>query len=103
VKDSSFFLVKGRQWLNSLCRNAQTRMKRYKLNPGLLQYLCFNFDVPYSQQVERAADIVLLPHTLRRVALDLRSNPGRHLYPLHRLAKLRRNPCKVTTERVMDG
>jgi len=42
----------------------------HKLYPGLVQYPLLNFDVSHPQQVKRAADIVLLTHTLGRMALD---------------------------------
>jgi hypothetical protein len=40
---------------------------------------------------------VLLTHTLRLVPLYLRTNTGRHFIHSHKLAKLRRNLCKVTS------
>ena len=72
----------------------QTGLHRYKLYPGLLQNPRLNLDMPHAQQIERAADVVLFSNAAGLVALYLRSNSGRGLYPLAQTGKAAAQPVQ---------
>jgi hypothetical protein len=61
----------------------------------LFQYPRFNFDMSHTQQVQRAADVVLLTHALGRMILYLRGDTGGRFVHSHSVAKLRRKACNV--------
>jgi hypothetical protein len=52
------------------------------LKAGLFENPRLNFFVMYAQEVERASDVVLFPHSLGRMALNLRADTARNVQPL---------------------
>ena len=53
------------------CPQRTRRCLGIKRNPGLLQNPRFNLFVVHAQQVEGAANVILLTHALGRMALNL--------------------------------
>ena len=60
---------------------------RIKHNPGLFQYPSIHLFVVHAQQIQRAADVVLFAHALRRVPLNLRTDSAGDIQPLAQAGK----------------